>query len=62
MSGDNERIPKPKPVTEAVHPHMSGDNLVQNNIKTKIIGSPPHEWGQRIRIRIRIIYLRFTPT
>ena len=31
----------------AVHPHVRGDNVIQNNLKAEYYGSPPRAWGQR---------------
>ena len=45
-----------------VHPHMRGDNVPADMMKTAYDGSPPHAWGQCELAGFDELEIRFTPT
>ena len=48
--------------TNAVHPHVRGDNPDTKLLREIIAGSPPRAWGQSAHERQKRTYRRFTPT
>ncbi len=46
----------------SVHPHMRGDNRSDSRWSWTCSGSPPHAWGQFLRLIQTDKYIRFTPT
>ena len=48
--------------SDAVHPHVRGDNLFFVGIKLALSGSPPRAWGQHAAEEQELCRARFTPT
>src|SRR5438876_24310 len=49
-------------ITEAVHPHMRGDDLLAGVVLSNNNGSPPHAWGRCNSYTEWEPNRRFTPT
>ncbi len=49
--------PSNYPAPDKVHPHMRGENLIEQSEISFIDGTPPHAWGKRLRsIHIAALY------
>ena len=46
----------------SVHPHTRGDNIFRAMALSALDGSPPHAWGQLLRVVSMLRKRRFTPT